>query len=335
MTALTVDLGARSYDVILERESLASAGEKLDLDRRVLIVTDAGVPAEYAAAVAAQCRAPLLRCVPQGEGSKSLSVLETLLTDMLRAGFTRGDCVCAVSGGVVGDLAGFAAACYMRGVDFYNVPTTVLAQVDSSIGGKTAVNLGGVKNIVGAFWQPRRVLIDPDTLQTLSPRLRAEGLAEAVKAGLIADASLFERFEAGVGEADLEDVIGKALRVKKTVVEADEHEGGLRKILNFGHTIGHGIESVTGLLHGECVALGMLPMCSRPVRARLLPVLEKLGLPTRVQADPEAVYAALLHDKKMGAGTVSAVFVDEPGRCAVREVPPESLRPLIREVAAP
>ena len=335
MTALTVDLGARSYDVILERESLASAGEKLDLDRRVLIVTDAGVPAEYAAAVAAQCRAPLLRCVPQGEGSKSLSVLETLLTDMLRAGFTRGDCVCAVGGGVVGDLAGFAAACYMRGVDFYNVPTTVLAQVDSSIGGKTAVNLGGVKNIVGAFWQPRRVLIDPDTLQTLSPRLRAEGLAEAVKAGLIADASLFERFEAGVGEADLEDVIGKALRVKKTVVEADEHEGGLRKILNFGHTIGHGIESVTGLLHGECVALGMLPMCSRPVRARLLPVLEKLGLPTRVQADPEAVYAALLHDKKMGAGTVSAVFVDEPGRCAVREVPPKSLRPLIREVAAP
>ena len=335
MTALTVDLGARSYDVILERESLASAGEKLDLDRRVLIVTDAGVPAEYAAAVAAQCRAPLLRCVPQGEGSKSLSVLETLLTDMLRAGFTRGDCVCAVGGGVVGDLAGFAAACYMRGVDFYNVPTTVLAQVDSSIGGKTAVNLGGVKNIVGAFWQPRRVLIDPDTLQTLSPRLRAGGLAEAVKAGLIADASLFERFEAGVGEADLEDVIGKALRVKKTVVEADEHEGGLRKILNFGHTIGHGIESVTGLLHGECVALGMLPMCSRPVRARLLPVLEKLGLPTRVQADPEAVYAALLHDKKMGAGTVSAVFVDEPGRCAVREVPPESLYPLIREVAAP
>ena len=267
---------------------------------------------------------PLTVTVPRGEGSKSLAGLERLLTAMLDAGFTRGDCVCAVGGGVPGDLAGFAASAYMRGIDFYNIPTTLLSQVDSSIGGKTAVNLGGVKNIVGAFWQPRAVLIDPDTLKTLPAREYAGGMAEAVKTALIGDAVLFERFEAG--RAETEDVIARSLAVKKAVVEADEREGGARRALNFGHSIGHAIEAVTGLPHGECVALGMLPMCSDAVRARLLPVLERLGLPTLVQADPEAVYAERLHDKKMGDGAITAVFVETPGRCEMRNIPPEALR---------
>jgi 3-dehydroquinate synthase len=324
-----MELGEASYDIVLERGCLERAGELLNLDRKVLILTDEGVPAQYAQTVADRCREPHIYTVQQGEGSKSFAVLEAILTKMMELGFTRGDCVCSVGGGVVGDLGGFAAACYMRGIDFYNIPTTILSQVDSSIGGKTAVNLGGVKNIVGAFWQPKKVLIDPDTLDTLSERQKSSGLAEAVKAGLIADPFLFAMFEdyaAGGAPLDLEKVIAASLIVKKKVVEEDERESGVRKILNFGHTIGHGIESVTGLLHGECVAMGMIPMCSPAVRSRLVPVLGALHLPARVHADPEEVYKAVLHDKKMGDGFVSIVSVDTVGSYTIQKVDPAVLR---------
>ena len=335
---IRMELGDSSYDIVLERGCLKKAGELLNLDRKVFILTDDGVPAQYAETVAGQCREPHIHTVAQGEGSKSFAVLEELLTQMLELGFTRGDCVCSVGGGVVGDLGGFTAACYMRGIDFYNIPTTILSQVDSSIGGKTAVNLGGVKNIVGAFWQPRKVLIDPDTLDTLSDRQKSSGLAEAVKAGLIADSVLFAMFEdyaAGGAPLDLEKVIAASLMVKKNVVEQDERESGVRKILNFGHTIGHGIESVTGLLHGECVAMGMIPMCSPAVRSRLIPVLGALRLPARVHADPAEVYKAVLHDKKMGDGFVSIVSVDTVGGYKIQKVDPAVLRYGIEVVVRP
>ena len=332
---LTVDLGPDSYDIVIERGCLARAGELLNLNRRVLIVTDAGVPPQYAETAAAQCKYPVVERISQGEGSKSFPELERLLTVMLRSGFTRHDCVCAVGGGVPGDLAGFAAACYMRGIDFYNLPTTVLSQVDSSIGGKTAVNLDGVKNVAGAFHQPKKVLADTAALETLPPRQISAGLAEALKAGLIADAELFALFERGAAGERLEDIIASSLRIKRAVVEQDEREQGLRKILNFGHTIGHGIESVTGLLHGECVALGMLPMCAPAVRERLLPVLERLGLPTAVHADPEKVYAAVLHDKKATDGGVRVVRVNTIGNSELETVAPEALRSLIETVVKP
>lgn len=335
---IRMELGDSSYDIVLERGCLKKAGDLLNLDRKVFILTDDGVPAQYAETVAGQCREPHIHTVAQGEGSKSFAVLEELLTQMLELGFTRGDCVCSVGGGVVGDLGGFTAACYMRGIDFYNIPTTILSQVDSSIGGKTAVNLGGVKNIVGAFWQPRKVLIDPDTLDTLSDRQKSSGLAEAVKAGLIADPVLFAMFEdyaAGGAPLDFEKVIAASLMVKKNVVEQDERESGVRKILNFGHTIGHGIESVTGLLHGECVAMGMIPMCSPAVRSRLIPVLGALRLPARVHADPAEVYKAVLHDKKMGDGFVSIVSVDTVGSYKIQKVDPAVLRYGIEVVVRP
>ena len=335
---IRMELGDSSYDIVLERGCLKKAGELLNLDRKVFILTDDGVPAQYAETVAGQCREPHIHTVAHGEGSKSFAVLEELLTQMLELGFTRGDCVCSVGGGVVGDLGGFTAACYMRGIDFYNIPTTILSQVDSSIGGKTAVNLGGVKNIVGAFWQPRKVLIDPDTLDTLSDRQKSSGLAEAVKAGLIADPVLFAMFEdyaAGGAPLDLEKVIAASLMVKKNVVEQDERESGVRKILNFGHTIGHGIESVTGLLHGECVAMGMIPMCSPAVCSRLIPVLGALRLPARVHADPAEVYKAVLHDKKMGDGFVSIVSVDTVGGYKIQKVDPAVLRYGIEVVVRP
>ena len=329
---LRMELGTASYDIVLEQESMHRAGELLNLKRKVMIVTGELVPRVYAETIAGQCAEPFIHIIPKGEGSKSFPVLEELLAAMLDAGFSRQDTVCAVGGGVVGDLAGFAASCYMRGIDFYNVPTTLLAQVDSSIGGKTAVNFLGVKNIVGAFWQPKKVLIDPDTLRTLPPRQISNGLSEALKAGLIADEKLFSLFETEDVAGEPEKVIEAALAVKKRVVEADEKETGLRRILNFGHTIGHGIESVTGLLHGECVALGMIPMCSEEVRSRLLPILHKLDLPTAVKADPDAVYAAMLHDKKTAGGKITVVRVDTPGNCYMETVRPENLREQLEQV---
>ena len=188
---LPLDLGPDSYDIVIERGSLTRAGEYLDLNRKVLIVTDNVVPAEYSKMVAACCREAHIYSFEPGEESKSIQTFEKLLVTMLRAGFSRKDCVVAVGGGVVGDIAGFTASAYMRGVDFYNIPTTVLSQVDSSIGGKTAVNLDCIKNIVGAFYQPKKVLIDVNVLKTLPARQIASGLAESVKMALTSDEELF------------------------------------------------------------------------------------------------------------------------------------------------
>ena len=340
---ITLSLGENSYDILLGSGCLGQAGELLNLNRKVLVVTDSGVPAEYADTVASSALAAEVVRIPQGESSKNFDHFHMLLQRMLAFGMGRGDCVAAVGGGVVGDLAGFAAACYMRGIDFYNIPTTVLSQVDSSIGGKTAIDLDGIKNIVGAFHQPRRVLVDPRTLSTLSRRQIANGLAEAVKMALCFDQEAFARFESFDFEAELAllsagqpspaliRIISDALHTKKNVVEKDEKEQGLRRVLNFGHTLGHGIESVNvrnGMLHGECVALGMLPMCSASVRERLLPVLEKLGLPVSCTSDPDQVMQAVVHDKKQFAGKIRSILVDKIGTFTEQELTPEELRQL-------
>ncbi len=329
LSEITMDLGAAGYDILLGSGCLDRAGELLDLDRKVLVVTDTGVPAAWAGAVASACREAETVRIPQGEDSKNLDQFRLLMQRMLAFGMGRGDCVAAVGGGVVGDLSGFAAACYMRGIDFYNIPTTVLSQVDSSIGGKTAIDLDGIKNIVGAFYQPKRVLIDPEVLETLPDRQIANGMAEAVKMAVCFDAegfALAEEYRIG----DRPDrLIENALRIKKRVVEEDVKEQGLRRALNFGHTLGHGIESLhaeNGLYHGECVALGMLPMCSDAVRPRLKAVLERLGLPTVCGADPDRVMAAVIHDKKADHGKIMAVVCEEAGSCRITPMAPEELR---------
>ena len=240
MTTIKVDLAERGYDIHIGRGLIDKAGELFELNRRVLIVTDSGVPSEYAIKVCRACGNGEIITVGQGEGSKSPEVFTRVLEKMVEMGMTRSDCVVAVGGGVVGDLSGFAAASYMRGIDFYNIPTTLLSQVDSSIGGKTAINLGGVKNIVGAFYQPKGVIIDPDLLKTLPKRQLLSGLAEAIKMSLTSDKELFELIEGGNTEENIEEIITRSLLIKKAVVEADEREGGLRRILNFGHSFGHG-----------------------------------------------------------------------------------------------
>ena len=335
MSVIHMELGELGYDIVIERGALDRAAELLDLDRKVLVVTDDGVPAEYASKVAASAKDGTVFTVAQGEDSKSLERFGEIMSRMLKLGFGRKDAVVAVGGGVVGDLAGFAASAYMRGIAFYNIPTTVLSQVDSSIGGKTAVNLDGIKNIVGAFYQPRKVLVDLDLLSTLPQRQISNGLAEAVKMSLTSDADLFELFEKGNISENMDEIITRSLMIKKNVVEQDEKEQGLRKILNFGHTIGHGIESfehLNGLYHGECVALGMIPMVSDTLRPRLIKVLDNLSLPTSVELDCDAVYAAMIHDKKGEGDHVTVTTVPDAGRYEMKRVAFDELYPLIKMI---
>ena len=235
---------------------------------------------------------------------------------------------------MVGDLSGFVAASFMRGIDFYNVPTTLLSQIDSSIGGKVAINLDGIKNIVGAFYQPKKVLVDPDVLKTLPLRQISSGLAEAIKMSLTSDKALFELFENQDINENIDEIIVRSLEIKRSVVEQDEREKSLRKILNFGHTLGHGIESsenLGGLYHGECVALGMIPMCGEETRERLVRVLRKVNLPTDIQVDVDSIISAMNHDKKFDGETVDVIFVNTPGEFEIKNITKDELARIAKE----
>ena len=320
-----MNLGKDSYDIYLGCGVSKKAGKLLNLERRVLVLTDSGVPSEYAQSIVEQCKAPFVYTIEQGESSKNINNFEKILSYLAENRFTRSDCVVAVGGGVVGDLAGFVATSYMRGIDFYNIPTTLLSQVDSSIGGKVAINLGGYKNTVGAFYQPKRVLVDPELLLTLDIRQIRSGLAEALKMATTSDSELFEIFESGEYLNDIERVIERSLLIKRGIVERDEHESGERRILNFGHTIGHAIESRGELLHGECVALGMLYMCSESVRTRLVNIIDEMGLSTQEETD-DTLYNFILRDKKADGDSITIVYVNEIGKAELRKIPIENIR---------
>ncbi len=331
---IPVKTSTGEYNIYLERGSLKKAGEYLNLNRRTFIVTDSGVPADYAKTVAEQSKSPVIVTVKEGEPSKCFDTYKYLLSEMVKNGFTRSDCVVAVGGGVVGDMAGFAAASYMRGIDFYNIPTTILSQVDSSVGGKVAIDFEGYKNLVGAFYPPKAVIIDSDTLKTLPERQISNGLAESVKMSLTSDKELFRIFEEEDIKSNIDTVIERSLKIKREVVEKDEKEGGLRKILNFGHTLAHAIESendMQNLYHGECVALGMIPMCSAAVRERLIPVLKKLNLPTSNDFETEKIISAMRHDKKLMGDDITVIFVPEVGKYEMREMPFDTFAKEIKE----
>ncbi len=311
-------------------------------DRRGLLVTDEGVPREYVEIVrekwallhdlpGREWMRLTVVTVPQGERSKSVETWKMLLETMQQNGFTRDDCVVALGGGMVCDLAGFAAATYLRGIDCCSIPTTLLSMIDASFGGKTALNLGGAKNQIGAFSQPRRVLVDPETLRTLPERQIVSGLAEALKMAVCFDPVLFALFETEDLRADPTPVIEPCLLHKRRLVLEDEREAGQRKLLNFGHTIGHAIEAKTGLLHGECVGLGMLPMCSEKVRSRLLPIYEKLGLPTQNPCEPELLIDLIRQDKKASADGVDAIVVEEIGHAEIRRLDFDTLLRIVKD----
>ena len=330
---IPVNLLDKSYEIVLERGALKNIGEYLSFekDRKVLVVTDSGVPSEYAETVAAFFTEGSVFTIPQGEVNKNFDTYISICQKLLELSFTRKDCVVAVGGGVVGDMAGFAAATYMRGIDFYNVPTTLLSQVDSSIGGKTGIDFGEYKNIIGAFHQPKKVIIDPDVLSTLPERHLRNGFAESIKMGLTSDKELFEIFKKKDYCSYIDEIIERSLKVKRYVVENDEKETGLRKVLNFGHTIGHAIESTAlpELYHGECVAVGMTYMCSEKVKRELCEVLRIVGLPTEYQGDRKKIFEALTHDKKSEGKEISVVKCDNAGSFRFEKITAKELSDLI------
>ena len=313
---INVKTESSSYDITLKRNAINEVNNILDIKGKALIVTDSGVPEEYSKIVASQIKDSVIYTFPQGEQSKNFETYSALLKTLAENNFDRNDCVIAVGGGVTGDMAGFTAATYMRGIKFYNIPTTLLSQVDSSIGGKTAIDFLGYKNLVGAFYQPNAVIIDPDVLKTLPKRQFNNGLCESIKMAATSDSELFKILEENNAEDIIDTVIEKSLLIKKQVVEEDEKETGLRKVLNFGHTIGHAIETVTGLeelYHGECVALGMMFMANGEAKKRIEKLLNKNNLPTETNFNVEAVYEALHHDKKSAGSGVNVVKVKNIG----------------------
>lgn len=333
MTTLFVNLDKNSYNIHIGSGLLSKAGELFNLNRRVAIITDSGVPSEYARTVAKAASESIIITLPEGEGSKSIEAFAEVQWQLIEFGMTRSDCLVAVGGGVVGDLCGFVAASYMRGIDFYNIPTTLLSQVDSSVGGKTAVNHAGIKNIIGAFHQPRGVLIDTDVLKTLPERQLSSGAAEAIKMALTLDKELFERLEAeGRDFAVSEEMIARAVDIKRRVVERDEREGSLRRVLNFGHTVGHAIEEgsgMSGLYHGECVALGMLYVTDERIKPRLISLLKKYGLPTEYSGDIDEALTLISHDKKCEGGSISVIFSDDVGSYRIEKL---SVEEFIRKI---
>ena len=325
--------GRIAYDISIGNGLLSEADRIFDLKRKVLVVTDSGVPVEYARAILSRCGEGHLLVIPQGEESKTLESFESILSALLDAGFTRSDAVVAVGGGVVGDISGFAAACYQRGIDYYNVPTTLLSQVDSSVGGKTAVNFHGIKNIVGAFHHPAGVLIDPRTLLTLSPRLFSEGMAEVVKMAATSDAELFRLLEnCDDPKPLLPEIIAAALRIKIAVVEQDPEEKDLRAVLNFGHTIGHAIEAASAgsFFHGEAVAAGMLYAAEGEAAARIEALLRKFSLPVSDPFTTEELLRFALRDKKRSGQAVKLVRVDTIGQFRFEWADPAALEALIQ-----
>ena len=328
---LSMNLGENSYDILIEKGAIDKAKELFNLNRKVLIVTDSGVPKGYAEKIKSFSKEGYIFSFNQGEESKNFDTYKEILLTLSENEFKRGDAVVALGGGVVGDMAGFASATYMRGIDFYNIPTTTLSQIDSSIGGKTAIDFMGYKNIVGAFYQPKMVIVDPDLLKTLPERHFNNGLAEAVKMAATFDEKLFEVFEKENIKEKLTEIIEKSLAIKKAVVEKDEKETGLRRVLNFGHTVGHAIETTMNLelLHGECVALGMLYMTSGSAKIRIENVLKKLNILVEAKVDAEKIISAIGHDKKAETEFVNAIFVEEIGTYEIKKVSYEELKKVI------
>lgn len=345
MRQVHVALGARSYDIQIGSGLLAGVGERVKAllaagppSNVAAVVTDSKVAGLYLEPVATSLRragySVVEISIPEGEPHKNLAWLAVLYDRLIEGRAERGSPIVAVGGGVVGDLAGFAAATYLRGVPVVQVPTTLLAQVDAAIGGKTAINHAAGKNLIGAFHQPRMVAIDVDTLRTLPRRELLAGLAEVVKYGAILDAALFDRLEREVERllaVDRElmiEVVAECCRLKASVVEADETEGDFRAVLNFGHTLGHAIETLTEyrtFLHGEAVAIGMvaaarlsrrLGYLSAADEQRIGRLLERLGLPTAMPADldREAVALAVEADKKAAGKKIKFVCLEAIGR---------------------
>lgn len=327
---LSVNLTEQKSRIIIERDAMLHLADYIDVNCKVMIITDDGVPERYQKQVLAQCPQGYLHVCRHGEGAKSFLVYQQICEKLLQLNFSRKDRILALGGGVIGDLSGFVAATFKRGMKFASIPTTTLSQIDSSIGGKVAVNLGEVKNVIGTFYHPEVVLIDLNTLRTLPKRHYYNGLVEAVKAGMIADPEIFRLFEEEEIDQALEEIITRSLIVKKHVVEEDEKEQNLRKILNFGHTIGHAIESIYHLhdyYHGECVAMGMMKILEdEQLKERLKSILKKMEIPLDVPYEIQEVIDFIKKDKKASGDQITIVQVREIGKAELIDMKIEDMR---------
>lgn len=339
----------RPYDVLIERGLMESCGEILreTLGRvcKAAILTDDTVDALYGETVEYALRTagftPCRFAIPHGEAHKNLATWATMLDFLAESQITRADVIVALGGGVVGDMAGFAAASFLRGVPFMQLPTTLLAMVDSSVGGKTGLNLTAGKNLAGAFCQPCVVLCDPDALWTLKPEQLADGVAEVIKYGVLGDEALFEQLKDGQWHDQMLSVIENCVSAKARLVEADERDTGSRQLLNLGHTLGHAIEKCSGFAvsHGHAVAIGMvyaarlsarLGLCGGDVRERLMLCLAANHLPTQAPYAADALCAAALSDKKRAGGQITFVLPTAIGQCELKKLEVADLPELIR-----
>lgn len=335
---------SKSYHVIIGNGLLAKLGEQLlsvcEKSCKVAIISDSNVWP-----VCGKTATKSLICsgfdvvnyvFPAGENSKSFEIYLDILNFLAENKITRGDMLIALGGGVVGDITGFAAATYLRGVPFVQIPTTLLAMVDSSVGGKTAINLPTGKNLVGAFNQPCLVLCDLDALNTLPEPVFRDGCAEVIKYGVIYDAELFEHLGKFGSDFDREYVISRCIELKRKVVEQDEFDTGARQMLNYGHTIGHSIEAQSGfsITHGQAVAIGMAIVAKAGCPAiyrQLTDVLEKFRLPTTTYFTAEQLYTSALSDKKRAGGTVNLIIPTAIGSCAIVPTNVDALKFFIEE----
>lgn len=356
MKTLTVALPGREYEIRMEQGLLDRAGAccraVLPRARRAAVVTDSHVGPLYLARVRNSLEQAGFEVhaitVPAGESSKSMEMLALLYDRMLRFGLSRTDVVVALGGGVVGDLAGFAAATVLRGVDYVQIPTTLLAQVDSSVGGKVAIDLPAGKNLAGAFWQPKLVLVDPRCLDTLSDRIFSDGMAEVIKYGCIRDEAFFRLLDrcggrAGVME-QIEQVLYTCCRIKCRTVLADERDTGQRMILNFGHTVGHAFELAGGYerwSHGQAVAAGMVRAARLGEQMGITPagtqqaicaVLDKYDLPAHIPCPWESMEQAIGRDKKRAGEEISVVLLEGMGRAVVKKMDTDRLLSRLRQL---
>jgi 3-dehydroquinate synthase len=346
---LHINLGEDSYDILIQRGAFQQVGkwvQSLWKPQRVAVITDSNVAPLYGQpiidALTQEGFSAKLFVVPAGEKSKSLEQATILYDQLAEMGLTRSDGLIALGGGVIGDLAGFVASTYMRGIHFLQIPTTLLAQVDSSIGGKTAVNTGNAKNLVGTFSQPAGVLIDPELLHSLPIYRVQEGIAEIIKSAAIADKKLWQQLTELKDEQDLldhaEEVITAALQVKQKVVEEDPFDHGSRLTLNFGHTIGHGLEKTAAftISHGAGVAMGMVMITQHAEAIGLSPVgttdalktmIRKFNLPTSPETmNQAALYQAITHDKKARGKQLKIILLEAIGQAKIVTIPTEEIK---------
>lgn len=344
MKKIHVALGAHAYDIEIAAGLLPQVGSKvaalLPKARKAAIISDTNVAPLYAAKLQASLEEAGLVVhkvvIEAGEQSKNMQVLSDVLEQLAAAGLTRTDVVLTLGGGVVGDLGGFAAASFMRGIAFVQIPTSLLAQIDSSVGGKVAVDLKAGKNLAGAFYQPKAVFIDTDLLATLSTRFLHDGLAEAIKYGCIKDAALFEKI-AGYADdaallADIDSVVATCCAIKAHIVEQDEFDTGLRMLLNFGHTLGHAVEQHFGyscFTHGEGVAIGMyqltkrteeLGMTAQGSAERIKSVLEKYNLPLTAGVEKAQLLDTMARDKKKNGNSITLIILQQIGEGVLQKV---------------